>query len=78
MKLNRTKFHAGNVGGRKYQISRTRTVINVAGPIITACSKSEREKHCGSRRKNVIIAVGRNSTARDASVSEMDKLLAIR
>jgi len=49
--------------------------ISVVGPMMMAWRRREREKLDGSMRRKVIIEVGRNITARDARIREMDMLL---
>ena len=63
------------MGRRKYNISRTMLTIRIVGPMMTAWRRREREKLNGRRRTKVIIEVGRNRTARDARIREMDRLL---
>ena len=49
--------------------------MNVVGPIIAACKMKFREMVCGRRSRNVIIEVGRNSTASAAKSDARDRVL---
>jgi hypothetical protein len=49
--------------------------MRVVGPMIAAWRSRVREKLKGRRRRKVIIEVGRNNTASDARIREMDMLL---
>jgi len=56
-------------------VSREMLTMRVVGPIMIAWRRREDEKLDGRRRRNVIIEVGRNMTAIDARIREMDMLL---
>ena len=60
---------------RKYSVSMRKIVINVVGPMMIECRRRVGENDAGSNRMNVIMDVGRSSTAKDANIRDLERLL---
>jgi len=70
-------LYAGKVGVRKYSVSMRKIVINVVGPMMIECRRRVGENDAGSNRMNVIMDVGRSSTAKDANIRDLERLLKV-
>jgi len=72
------KFQGGNVGRLKYHVSRANVAMSVVGPMMIACSSRVGDKLWVSRRRKVIVAVGRRRTAREANIRNLERFLWVR
>ena len=60
---------------RKYSVSKRNIVIRVVGPMMIAWRRRVGENDEGTRRRNVIMDVGRSRTANDANIKDLERLL---